>query len=105
MLYLPLDKLAMNQPVQDLATGRVEVTTQNHGFCVDVESLKGKCELTHLHLNDGTCEGIRHRETGAFSVQYHPEASAGPHDARYLFDNFVKMIAEAKGETAIQQLV
>jgi carbamoyl-phosphate synthase small subunit len=80
----------LNQPVQDLATGKVEVTTQNHGFCVDVDSLKGKCELTHLHLNDGTCEGIRHRETGAFSVQYHPEASAGPHDARYLFDRFVK---------------
>jgi carbamoyl-phosphate synthase small subunit len=79
----------LNQPVQDLATGRIEVTTQNHGFCVDVDSLKGKCELTHLHLNDGTCEGIRHTETGAFSVQYHPEASAGPHDARYLFERFV----------------
>jgi carbamoyl-phosphate synthase small subunit len=79
----------LNQPVQDLSTGRIEVTTQNHGFCVDVESLKGKCELTHLHLNDGTCEGIRHKETGAFSVQYHPEASAGPHDARYLFKRFV----------------
>jgi carbamoyl-phosphate synthase small subunit len=80
----------LNQPVQDLSTGRIEVTTQNHGFCVDLDSLKGKCELTHLHLNDGTCEGIRHKETGAFSVQYHPEASAGPHDARYLFDRFVK---------------
>ncbi|HET8937514.1 MAG TPA: glutamine-hydrolyzing carbamoyl-phosphate synthase small subunit [Polyangiales bacterium] len=80
----------LNQPVQDLATGRVEVTTQNHGFCVDVDSLKNKCELTHLHLNDGTCEGIRHIESGAFSVQYHPEASAGPHDARYLFERFVK---------------
>jgi len=82
----------LNQPVQDLETGRIEVTTQNHGFCVDVDSLKGKCELTHLHLNDGTCEGIRHTETGAFSVQYHPEASAGPHDARYLFDRFVKQM-------------
>jgi carbamoyl-phosphate synthase small subunit len=80
----------LNQPVQDLSTGRIEVTTQNHGFCVDLDSLKGKCELTHLHLNDGTCEGIRHTETGAFSVQYHPEASAGPHDARYLFERFVK---------------
>lgn len=79
----------LNQPVQDLATGRVEVTTQNHGFCVDLESLKGKCDMTHVHLNDGTCEGILHRESGAFSVQYHPEASAGPHDARYLFDRFV----------------
>jgi carbamoyl-phosphate synthase small subunit len=80
----------MNQPVQDLASGRVEVTTQNHGFCVDLESLEGKCELTHVHLNDGTCEGIRHTETGAFSVQYHPEASAGPHDAHYLFERFVQ---------------
>ncbi len=79
----------LNQPVKDLATGRIEVTTQNHGFCVDLSSLEKKCELTHLHLNDGTCEGIRHKETGAFSVQYHPEASAGPHDARYLFRRFI----------------
>jgi carbamoyl-phosphate synthase small subunit len=78
----------LNQPVKDLATGRIEVTTQNHGFCVDVSSLANKCELTHLHLNDGTCEGIRHTASGAFSVQYHPEASAGPHDARYLFKRF-----------------
>jgi carbamoyl-phosphate synthase small subunit len=79
----------LNQPVKDLVTGRIEVTTQNHGFCVDLDSLAGKCELTHVHLNDGTCEGIRHPESGAFSVQYHPEASAGPHDARYLFDRFI----------------
>jgi carbamoyl-phosphate synthase small subunit len=82
----------LNQPVKDLATGRVEITTQNHGFVVDVDSLAGKCELTHVHLNDGTCEGIRHIESGAFSVQYHPEAAAGPHDARYLFDRFVDAI-------------
>jgi carbamoyl-phosphate synthase small subunit len=82
----------LNQPVQDLATGRVEVTTQNHGFCVDLDSLAGKCELTHLHLNDGTCEGIRHTESGAFSVQYHPEASAGPHDAHYLFERFINVM-------------
>lgn len=82
----------LNQPVKDLETGRIEITTQNHGFCVDVESLAGKCELTHLHLNDGTCEGIRHKSANAFSVQYHPEASAGPHDARYLFQRFTDLL-------------
>jgi carbamoyl-phosphate synthase small subunit len=83
----------LNQPVKDLASGRIEVTTQNHGFCVDTDSLAGKCEVTHLHLNDGTCEGIRDIASGAFSVQYHPEASAGPHDARYLFKRFTDTIA------------
>ena len=82
----------LNQPVKDLSTGKIEITTQNHGFCVDEKSLAGKCELTHLHLNDGTCEGIRHPEASAFSVQYHPEASAGPHDARYLFRRFTDSI-------------
>lgn len=82
----------LNQPVKDLQTGRIEVTTQNHGFCVDVGSLAGKCELTHLHLNDDTCEGIRHTASGAFGVQYHPEASAGPHDARYLFQRFIDQL-------------
>ena len=74
----------LNQPVKDLATGRVEITTQNHGFCVDVDSLRRQVRVTHLHLNDGTAKASPH-ESGAFSVQYHPEASAGPHDARYLF--------------------
>ncbi len=86
----------LNQPVQDLKTGRVEVTTQNHGFCVDVDSLKDKCKITHLHLNDGTCEGVEHLDSGAFSVQYHPEAAAGPHDARYLFRRFTDAIARAR---------
>jgi carbamoyl-phosphate synthase small subunit len=85
----------LNQPVKDLATGKVEVTTQNHGFCVNLSSLKGKCEVTHIHLNDQTCEGITHKESGAFSVQYHPEASAGPHDAHYLFKRFIDKIREA----------
>ncbi len=80
----------LNQPVKDLETGKVEITTQNHGFVVDLDSLAGKCRMTHVHLNDGTCEGIEHEESGAFSVQYHPEASAGPHDARYLFRRFVE---------------
>jgi carbamoyl-phosphate synthase small subunit len=86
----------LNQPVKDLATGRIEVTTQNHGFCVDVDSMKGKANMSHIHLNDGTCEGIEHPESGAFSVQYHPEASAGPHDARYLFARFVERIDRAR---------
>jgi carbamoyl-phosphate synthase small subunit len=82
----------LNQPVKDLGTGRVEITTQNHGFCVDISSLAGKCETTHVHLNDGTVEGLVHRESGAFSVQYHPEAAAGPHDARHLFRRFTDAI-------------
>jgi carbamoyl-phosphate synthase small subunit len=82
----------LNHPVKDLATGKIEITTQNHGFAVDVESLRGRCNVTHVHLNDGTCMGLERVGTGAekpaFSVQYHPEASAGPHDARYLFQRF-----------------
>ena len=80
----------LNQPVKDLATGSIEITTQNHGFVADIESLKGACELTHVHLNDGTCMGIRRDEDRAFSVQYHPEAAAGPHDAQHLFGRFVR---------------
>ena len=87
----------LNHPVKDLATGRVEITTQNHGFAVDAESLAGLCDVTHVHLNDGTCMGIEHRGSGAFSVQYHPEASAGPHDARYLFERFVGRMDGAAG--------
>ena len=80
----------LNQPVQDLSTGRVEITTQNHGFVVDVQSIAGVAKTTHLHLNDGTSEGLEAPDAKAFSVQYHPEAAAGPHDALYLFDRFVK---------------
>jgi carbamoyl-phosphate synthase small subunit len=80
----------LNQPVQDLSTGRVEITTQNHGFVVDVASISGVAKTTHLHLNDGTSEGLEAPDAKAFSVQYHPEAAAGPHDALYLFDRFVK---------------
>ena len=78
----------LNQPVKDLATGRVEITLQNHGFVVDVDSLKGIAHSTHLHLNDGTSEGLSAPDANAFSVQYHPEAAAGPHDALYLFERF-----------------
>jgi len=82
-----------NQPVKDLSTGRVEITSQNHGFCVDMESLKDPdVELTHINLNDKTVEGLKHKRLPLFSVQYHPEASPGPHDAGYLFDRFVEMM-------------
>jgi carbamoyl-phosphate synthase small subunit len=77
-----------NQPVKDLTTGRIEITTQNHGFCVDLASLPASVRSTHVHLNDGTSEGLAAADLRAFSVQYHPEAAAGPHDALYLFDRF-----------------
>jgi len=82
-----------NQPVKNLLTGRVEITSQNHGFAVDIDSLDSKeIEITHINLNDNTLEGFQHRNLPIFAVQYHPEASPGPHDARYLFDNFVEMM-------------
>ncbi|MDY6971519.1 MAG: glutamine-hydrolyzing carbamoyl-phosphate synthase small subunit [Thermodesulfobacteriota bacterium] len=84
-----------NQPVKDLTSGKVEITSQNHGFCVDMESLKNPdIELSHKNLNDDTLEGIIHRKLPLFSVQYHPEASPGPHDAAYLFDRFVGMMGK-----------
>ena len=85
----------LNQPVKDLSTGRIEITTQNHGFAVDVDSMGGKATMTHVHLNDGTCQGFEHTETGSFAVQYHPEAAAGPHDSRYLFERFIERMNAA----------
>ena len=82
-----------NQPVKDLTTGRIEITSQNHGFCVDPDSLSNvPVQLTHINLNDNTLEGMQHLEIPAFCVQYHPEASPGPHDASYLFSRFMQMI-------------
>ncbi|MDR3567443.1 MAG: glutamine-hydrolyzing carbamoyl-phosphate synthase small subunit [Syntrophobacteraceae bacterium] len=86
-----------NQPVKDLTTGKIEITSQNHGFSVDPDSLSGlPVSLTHINLNDNTLEGMAHLEIPAFCVQYHPEASPGPHDASYLFDRFIEMIEKNK---------
>jgi len=82
-----------NHPVKNLDTGVIEITSQNHGFCVDLDSLKDKdVRLTHMNLNDQTLEGIRCDALDAFSVQYHPEASPGPHDSSYLFDDFIRLM-------------
>jgi carbamoyl-phosphate synthase small subunit len=81
-----------NQPVLNQKTQKVEITTQNHGFAVNLDSLPRDLEATHINLNDGTLEGMRHRRWPIFSVQYHPEASAGPHDSTYLFEEFRKML-------------
>ena len=87
-----------NHPVLNQATGRVEITAQNHGFAVDPDSLPAAdVELTHWNLNDKTLEGFRHRSLPIFCVQYHPEASPGPHDSYYLFKDFVKMMGEWRG--------
>ena len=84
-----------NHPVKDLRTGKVSITVQNHGFCVDINSLsKKEIEITHVNLNDQTLEGLRHKKLPIFSVQFHPESSAGPHDAQYLFKEFVEMMTK-----------
>ena len=90
----------LNHPVKNLITGKCEVTSQNHGFAVDGEQVRNnsKVEITHINLNDGTVEGIRVKNKSAFSVQYHPESSPGPHDSAYLFDEFIQMIKQRKAE-------
>jgi len=85
-----------NQPVKDLHTGKVAITAQNHGFAVDPESLPKNVEVSHINLNDNTVEGMRHKELPIFSVQYHPEAAPGPHDASYFFSQFADLIEGKK---------
>jgi carbamoyl-phosphate synthase small subunit len=86
-----------NHPVKKLETGRVEITSQNHGFAVDPTSLPDEVAVTHVNLYDHTVEGLRHRQRPVFSVQYHPEASPGPHDADYLFTDFIRLIEGHRG--------
>ncbi len=85
-----------NHPVRDEATGRVTITAQNHGYAIDPDGLPSELEVSHVHLNDGTCEGLRHRELPIFTIQYHSEASPGPRDDRYLFDRFLGLVGEAR---------
>jgi carbamoyl-phosphate synthase small subunit len=89
---LPFGHHGGNHPVRHEATGRIEITSQNHNFCVDPASIAGRAEVTHLNLNDMTVEGMRVRDVPAFSVQYHPEAGPGPHDAKYLFAMFAELM-------------
>jgi carbamoyl-phosphate synthase small subunit len=84
-----------NHPVQNLDTGAVEITSQNHGFAVAEDTMPSFLRITHRSLNDGTVEGLAHREVAAYSVQYHPEASAGPHDSHYLFQRFLGSMEHA----------
>jgi carbamoyl-phosphate synthase small subunit len=93
---LPFGHHGANHPVRHLPTGRVEITSQNHGFAVDPDTLPAEVEVTHINLNDQTVEGLRHKGLQCFSVQYHPEAGPGPHDATYLFDEFTSMMRERR---------
>ncbi|MFV0257264.1 MAG: glutamine-hydrolyzing carbamoyl-phosphate synthase small subunit [Acidimicrobiales bacterium] len=95
IVKLPFGHHGANHPVRDETTGAIEITSQNHNFAVDAESIADRAEVTHVNLNDGVCEGLRVLDAPAFSVQHHPEASPGPHDSAYLFDRFERLMAEA----------
>ncbi|MCX7937786.1 MAG: glutamine-hydrolyzing carbamoyl-phosphate synthase small subunit [Chlorobi bacterium] len=85
---------AVNHPIKNLRTGAIEITSQNHGFAVSAENLPVELEVTHINLNDGTVAGLRHRQVPILSVQYHPEAAPGPHDSRYIFGEFLELVAK-----------
>ncbi|OIQ59469.1 carbamoyl-phosphate synthase small chain [Moorella thermoacetica] len=95
---LPFGHRGGNHPVKDLSTGRVYITSQNHGYAVRADSLPTGAVVSHINLNDGTVEGLRHRELPAFSVQYHPESSPGPTDSEYLFHEFIRLVDEHRGQ-------
>ncbi|MBC7326221.1 MAG: carbamoyl phosphate synthase small subunit, partial [Moorella sp. (in: Bacteria)] len=95
---LPFGHRGGNHPVKDLNTGRVYITSQNHGYAVRAGSLPAQVDVSHINLNDGTVEGLRHRELPVFSVQYHPESSPGPTDSEYLFHEFIRMVDEHRGK-------
>jgi carbamoyl-phosphate synthase small subunit len=95
---LPFGHHGGNHPVQQVSSGKVEITSQNHNFCVAPDSIGGRADITHINLNDNTNEGLRVRDANAFSVQYHPEAGPGPHDSAYLFQEFQQMMFEKRGD-------
>ena len=97
---LPFGHHGGNHPVRNIATGKVEITSQNHNFAVDPDSLSGKATMTHVNLNDGVCEGLRVDGELAFSVQHHPESNPGPHDSNYLFQEFADMMKHASASSA-----
>jgi carbamoyl-phosphate synthase small subunit len=98
---LPFGHHGGNHPVRNLATGKVEITSQNHNFAVDADSLGGRAEMSHVNLNDGVCEGLRVLDAPAFSVQHHPEAGPGPHDSAYLFTDFAAMLGVTERRAAV----
>lgn len=96
---LPFGHRGANHPVKNLLTGKVEITSQNHGYAIDADSLKDTdLEITHIAVNDGTVEGLRHKKYPVFTVQYHPEASPGPEDSNYLFDEFIELMEKEAGK-------
>ncbi|OCA85510.1 carbamoyl phosphate synthase small subunit [Bacillus sp. FJAT-27225] len=103
---MPFGHRGSNHPVKELATGRISITSQNHGYSVNPDSLEGtELDITHIALNDRSVEGLRHKSLPAFTVQYHPEASPGPEDANGLFDRFMKMIEVHKGGAVCQSVM